>query len=276
MSENATLPAGTSMNCEQVSQQEIAERYLLGQLSETDQEAYELHYFECARCFEELQTHQALQTELKRSAASIRTESLPQRIVWHWVWAPLAAMAILIVGLRVWQGLRHPSITAGSQVTVQQQEPSHSSVSSLTALGAIEPPRYVPVALRGNEDEATRKFQLAMQGYLKGNYAAAILGLRAALKLDPDATDARFYLGICYLLTDQTDRATAELRQTIALGDSPYLEGAHFFLAKAHLRKSEFAAAEDELIKVAGSHSSYRTEAAKLLDRIQTLRESQR
>ena len=37
------------------------------------------------------------------------------------------------------------------------------------------------------------------------------------------------------------------LRATIALGDSPYLEEAHFNLAKALLRRKDFGAAEAQL-----------------------------
>jgi anti-sigma factor RsiW len=63
---------GTTMKCDRVSGDGFAEKYLLDQLSETDQEAYEQHFFECARCFQELETCRTLRAELRRTAAAIR------------------------------------------------------------------------------------------------------------------------------------------------------------------------------------------------------------
>ena len=37
----------------------------MGRLSEEDRDAFEEHYFECARCFDELQTLQAIREELR-------------------------------------------------------------------------------------------------------------------------------------------------------------------------------------------------------------------
>lgn len=42
------------MDCSLIVRNELAERYLLGDLSPAEQEAYEKHYFDCPRCFGEL------------------------------------------------------------------------------------------------------------------------------------------------------------------------------------------------------------------------------
>jgi len=271
MKENTTSYAGAVMNCKQVTRNEIAEKYLLGQLNQADRESYELHYFECAHCFEELQTYQVVQTQLRRSAAAIRAEALPRGTAWRWAWVPVAATAMLVVSVGIWKGwLRHSS-DRRPQVAVQTTQQAPTNTPSLDILAAVEPPRYVPIALRGNEDDATRKFQLAMKQYLKGNFAAAIPGLRAALKTDPDTVDARFYLGISELLSDQTDQAAQEFRRTIALGDSPYLEGAHFYLAKAYIRKNDLAAAEGELKRTIEIKRGHGDEAEKLLQQLRRL-----
>jgi len=57
------------MPCDQIAAEGLAERYLLGQLSEQDQAAFERHYFDCERCFGELQTLEAMRAELRGSAA---------------------------------------------------------------------------------------------------------------------------------------------------------------------------------------------------------------
>jgi Tol biopolymer transport system component len=62
------------MDCEQVVKEEVTEKYLLGHLTEAEQGAFEVHFFECQRCFEEVQTLRALQTELRRAAPAIRAD----------------------------------------------------------------------------------------------------------------------------------------------------------------------------------------------------------
>ena len=57
------------MPCDQIAAEGLAERYLFGQLREQDQAAFERHYFDCERCFGELQTLVAMRAELRESAA---------------------------------------------------------------------------------------------------------------------------------------------------------------------------------------------------------------
>jgi hypothetical protein len=70
MSANTTTPTSHGMDCTRVAREEIAERYLVGDLSDGDRNAFEEHYFECARCFEELDALQAIQAVLKTSPAA--------------------------------------------------------------------------------------------------------------------------------------------------------------------------------------------------------------
>ena len=69
MSANATTSTSPGMDCARVAREEIAERYVVGGLSDEDRNAFEEHYFECARCFEELEALQAIQAELRRPGA---------------------------------------------------------------------------------------------------------------------------------------------------------------------------------------------------------------
>lgn len=66
MTTNATNSSKERMDCARVVQEEILEGYLLGRLSEEDRDAIEEHYFECAGCFDELQTVRAVRGELAR------------------------------------------------------------------------------------------------------------------------------------------------------------------------------------------------------------------
>ena len=62
------------VTCARVRDESLAEKYVLGELSEADREAFEKHYFECDDCCEDSQTYPALLEELQRRAASIRAE----------------------------------------------------------------------------------------------------------------------------------------------------------------------------------------------------------
>jgi len=260
------------MDCDRIMKEEITEKYLLGQLSETEQESFEKHFFECGRCFEEVETYRALQAELKHAAPAIRGEPAmrPHRL-WRWAWAPAAAVAMLALGFGWWMWRPGVAPVKSPAIVVKPTAPQPASVPSLIELAQVRPPDYVPSTLRGAEDEATQRFRAAMRHYVKGDYAAAIPGLRASLKLDPQAIETNFFLGICYLMTDQTDAAIERLRRTVALGDSPYLEDAHLYLAKCHLRKDDAPAAWAELnitLQLQGEHEK---EARELLQQVERL-----
>jgi tetratricopeptide (TPR) repeat protein len=262
------------MNCEQVTKEEITEKYVLGRLTEAEQGAFELHFFECERCFEEVESLRMLQTELRRAASAIREQtSRRPNLFWRWAWAPAAALAVLAVGVGWW--VWRPSVAplqppAVVQVPTPQPAPQ-PTVLSMAELSQVRPPEYVPTVLRGVEDDVMQRFRTAMRHYVKGDYAAAIPGLRAASKLNPQASDINFFLGICYLLTDQTDAAIKQLRRTAALGDSPYLEETHFYLAKCYLRKGDTPAARNELEKTIQLQGEREGEARELLQQVEKL-----
>ena len=75
MSANTTNSAKGRMDCGRVTRDEIIESYLVGRLSDEDRDAFEAHYFECARCFGDLQALQAIQGELQSGGRSVRTQS---------------------------------------------------------------------------------------------------------------------------------------------------------------------------------------------------------
>ena len=74
-----------------------------------------------------------------------------------------------------------------------------------------------------------------------------------------------------YLLLGQDNAAIDQLRATIALGDSAYLEEAHFYLAKAFLRQKDLGAAEMQLKTLIELRGSRTAEARQLLAEVQRL-----
>lgn len=279
MSAATTNSGDNEMTCERVVKGEMAEKYLLGQLTVADQEAFEQHYFECSRCFDELETYRALQHELAQAASAIRAEGVGRRRIWQWAWATAAAAVLVAVGIGLW--LRPPASPPQPAPPVAvspapKVERAPVALPSLAELAAVQPPVYRPLTLRGVPEEATRRFHEAMEHYLKRDYAAAIPGLRAASKLNSKAADINFFLGICYLLTEQTDAAIVQLRRTSALGDSPYLEEAHFYMAKAYVRKADLGAAQTELNRTISLHGGREKEARELLHQLESLSEAPR
>jgi tetratricopeptide (TPR) repeat protein len=273
------------MDCDRVAREEILESYLVGRLTVEDRDAFEAHFFECARCFDELQTLQSIRRELGQGPVASR-RSPARLLAGGWRAAVLAAAVVLAVGVMVWM---RPSMPSGSPEPLTAQRPpspAHpseqprpeapappvASPPSLEQLARFEPPRYDPLRLRGVPDQATARFQRGMEQYGKADYAGAVDDLRAAVELDPDAAHARFFLSISYLLLAQDSAAIDQLQNTIALGDSAYLEEAQFFLAKAFLRRRDLGSAEAQLKKLIALGGSRMAEARQLLAEVQRLK----
>jgi tetratricopeptide (TPR) repeat protein len=138
-------------------------------------------------------------------------------------------------------------------------------------LARFDPPAYIPPALRGAEDEAAERFRAGMMLYQEGRYDAAIPDFEAASDLNPKGAGIRFFLGICFLLTGQTEAGIGELQATISLGESVYLEEAHFYLAKAWLRLGRLPAARRELQQAIARHGGLAEEARQLIAQIDAL-----
>src|SRR5437667_12725950 len=210
------------MKCDQVERDEMVEMYLTSRLSAPEQEAFEEHYFSCSRCFDSVEIYRALQAELKEAASAIRAEPLPTVVPWRWAWAAGVATVAAVVTLALW--LRPPAPELAPRAPVAVAPPPASP--SFAELARVEQPPYAPATLRGAADQATQHFRAGMQHYAKEDFRGALPDLRAAAKLNPKAPEIQFFLGICYLITEQTDRSIAHLRATVALGDTPYLEEA--------------------------------------------------
>jgi tetratricopeptide (TPR) repeat protein len=283
MSADATKSSNTGIDCNRVAREEILESYVVGRLTEQEREAFEEHYFECARCFGELQAVQAVREELQRTGPGTEAQTVPP----FRRWAPVIAMAavvILAVGGLLWtrsarppamperiEGQRETRTQAHEQPPDQGPEPTVPSKPSLEQLALVEPPRYEPLTLRGATDDATARFRSGMARYRTQDYRRAVADLGAAEKLDPDAAHIRFFLGVSYLMLGQNSAAIDRLRATIAIGDSPYLEEAHFYLAKAFLGREDVAAAETHLKRVIQLRGSRSDEARRLLRHLENV-----
>lgn len=263
------------MTCDDVVNGEIVEKYVLDALGDESRDAFEQHYFECGRCFELLQTYRAMQAELARTREAADVERTARGWTWLWTWAPAMAVLVVAVSVGVWmQPLSspvRPPITPVSPSDPTAPAPpappanAPPAGTSLDELGRVSPPAYTASRLRGS-DEATARFQEAMEQYTRGNYAAAVAGLREASTLDREAPHIAFFLGAGELLTGRPDAAIVELGRTVALGDTPYLEEAYFYRAKAQLQVRNLGAAARDLEQTIALHGEREAEARELLE----------
>lgn len=296
------------MQCKQVLEDEIAEGYLRGALSAADQEAFEQHYFGCASCFGELENLSLLGEAVAGGAADVRARSGTGGRRARWAWAAAAAATAFVAMGLYWfvRSNRPPEGVREGEHRVADQRPvfpvqsaretnsppvpkaassahSHPSAppvatgsatraAALAALAVVQAPQYSPAILRGALDEPERRFREAMRLYVNRDYAGAKPQLRAAAALDRERPDIAFFLGICALLTEEPVSAMVELRRTIALGESPYLEEAHFYLGKAHLRRGELAAAASQLDATIRLRGEREKEARGLLQKLEAFR----
>jgi len=257
-----------AMNCKEVEDKEILEEYLLGRLEDSERDAFEAHYFECDSCFSRVQNGLAMLEGLRSQRPSPeRAGAVFSRRIWAWTPALAAVIMLLAVGIW-WRSAQQKSLdrVVGSHPSPPEvSQPSTRPASSLDELAKVEPPPYTPVVLRGAEDESNQNFRRSMEYYLKSDYADAIPGLHALAQTSPESSKFNFYLGACYLLTNRTDLAIEALRKTTAIGDTAYSEQAHFYLAKAYLKKRQLPEAKAELQQTVKLSGDRKIEAEEIL-----------
>jgi tetratricopeptide (TPR) repeat protein len=254
------------VNCEIRFPDEVLERYLRGELAETDRAALEDHYFECASCLERVELMQALPEALARGRRIPAIPARPRRFR-----TAFAALSTLATAAVLWVTIGpRPAASPAPPTSRPTPTPPADPLASLRALGRFDPPPYQPTPLRGGESLAADLAD-AMGHYRSEDYASAIAGLTTVVRRSPREPTARFFLGICYLLTDRPDEGVAELRRTIALGDTPYLEEARLYVARAHLQAGRIDDARNELSRVIdlrGDHEAAARELVREIERV--------
>lgn len=237
------------MSCPGVEPVDAADRYVRGQLSEQERDAFELHFFDCSRCLDEVRMLLAVRRELSRSGG--RGLSWARRVL------PLAAAAALVL----------VSVLGTLWWTHRPAE--------LSALARIDPPPYEEIRLRGTAGPSAEAFRDAMRYYVAGDYDRAIPGLEAALKTSGGADHVRFFLGVSHLLAGDGERAIAELRQ-VSESESPFAEESGYYLAKALIGEGELRQARETLRDVVAAGGAKAREAERLLERLEDLRKKSR
>ncbi len=285
----------TQTACSWRTRDDVFEGYVRDTLGPDERQAFEAHYFECDECARRIETYQDLHRAVGTVAPAADIAARPAaRVRPRWWVALPAAASVLIVGAAVTLWLSGPAPRAPQSGASTAQSPAPSgappappapatappgpaaapvpSAVPLSVLARVEPPSYLPARQpRAAPGEAAERFDAAMRRYMDGDYAGAIPGLRAAAGLRPDAPQYAFFLGVCLLLTDETEPAVTELERAIAVGESPFLEEAHFYLAKARLRQGQLGAAREQLTRTIERHGRLEKDARQLLAKVNAL-----
>src|SRR5205807_1497219 len=122
----------------------------------------------------------------------------------------------LIVAAGLWlSSVMHPPMTSSAAALPSSQ--------SAPTTHTFTPPPYAADRPKQVTGEAESLFAKAMNDYKKANYSGASVTLRQATTYAPEAPELRFYLGVCYMMTNDLNAGINELKTAVALGASPYL-----------------------------------------------------
>jgi tetratricopeptide (TPR) repeat protein len=97
-------------------------------------------------------------------------------------------------------------------------------------------------------DQAAANINLGLAYYGKGDFAKALIILRAAVVNNPGDPRARLHLGKVYFAMDKTDLAINEYRKAIEV--VPEYANAYYHLALAQLKNKDTAAAVTSFAQV--------------------------
>lgn len=123
-------------------------------------------------------------------------------------------------------------------------------------------------------------FREAMTAYVKGDYVNSADFLEQAAKVEPEAEDVQFYLGVCRLLNGNAEGAIQPLRNVTLTNPSTTTQTyvaklqqpSHYYLAKAYLQAMKLDDAERELTIASKMAGPLQKDAAQLLGRLKIVR----
>jgi TolA-binding protein len=263
-----------TVTCAQIEDRGLLADYVAGVLPEADWDAVEAHVIGCGRCAGALEAILAARDVLAEPAArgADAASSTPTRL---FAVALLAAAAIVAAIVLVPRRTAERAITPDVAPASSTARTTISTVApAVLALARVDPPAYAPFPVRSADEQAAR-FHDAMDAYVQRDFARAADRLRAVVAADSTNVQARFYLGVSLVMTDDARGAADAFRAVAAAGPSPFHDSARLLLAKAEMRAGDLDAAARTLAdasRESGPHAAEAAELARQLDAARTRR----
>jgi tetratricopeptide (TPR) repeat protein len=111
---------GGMVDCRYVSNEELAERYLNGQLAGAEQDEFEVHLLECPACLESVESLRELRTAVASEAPRIRLAP-ERRKSPFWLWSLGTASLLILITFALFQWRRPGNPVAKNQAPSPQQ-----------------------------------------------------------------------------------------------------------------------------------------------------------
>ena len=215
----------TGTGCADFEPRDAVERYVAGTLDDAETDDFERHLIGCRACQAAVRIGGVVRHELRQERAAPRPIQRTRAI-------QIAALAL----------------AAGIIAVATVRQTNRRALRSLSEVGT--PPAYGGVAVRSAPTVAETVFAEGMRRFGERRYSDAESLLTAARAQGADSVPSSFFLGITSLIRGDAARAIRELDLVIARGDTPYADEAHFYAAKAWLRRGNADSARAHLARI--------------------------
>ena len=129
-------------------------------------------------------------------------------------------------------------------------------------------PYDVTMVYRSSGENTDKLFQEARMKYEEGLYQEAIILFKQVLESDPGDMATTLYSGISYLEIEQYNKADRSFSKIIAHNDNLFIEQAEWYLGFCYLMTNDRERARDHFNKIAASNSSYKDKASVIVKKL--------
>lgn len=237
------------MTCKEFAR--LTESYLCENLPAEQQEAFELHYFECDSCFARLKAAERLYSKEVPIAVAEKKTGFEWSEFWKWKPLMAAAAALLVVVFLSVFVIRYSN-----------------HMKLMYSISTFSPPVYINSETRGKDTGET--FARAMQYYNQGDFTRALEILKK-ISTTQQNPQVIFFRGVCFLFADELKDALSEFDIIIKDMNPSYYDEAIYYRAIVLLRMNKKQKAQEELKHLAGMFSPYAAKAKTLLKKIENI-----
>lgn len=210
-------------------------------------EQFERHLVACPRCQREVRVATAIRAGLSRTP-STRPAALRRRV------ATVAGLAL----------------AASVVAIVMGRSDDERALQPLGDVGV--PPAYAGVAVRRDAVAAESLFDAGMSRYVSGDIEGARALLNEARARGSDSVPTSFFLGVASLLVGDESTALQELQFVWNRAPNAYAAEAHYYAAKAWLRRANADSALAHLQSAAAIAGPFAATARALADTVLEVR----